>query len=388
MGIITMTCANCGGNIQLDNSKDFGYCMYCGAVVQLSKKVKVEHFGSISINGLATVENQIKKGFLNIGAGDAQNALVSFQEALAIEADNIYALTGMMCASKDEASLFYYKRVRQYSNVLCREERRFLNDDTCTAFVKAYVIAEDYSRLEEVLSLFPNLVQQVFECKTNNLQKAKLLVRFGVSPEDVFWHYGQTVSLEVLDFLFSSGMNVNATSPNYASPLALSLGIPDHVGSDRIHQGQELLDIAERLLRNGADPNVLVNVYMKYEEYEYKPDEWKKKSLSSLITSKGAKELLAKYGGKTGGCYVATAIYGSYDCPQVWTLRRYRDDTLARTWYGRAFIHTYYAISPTLVNWFGQTDWFRNLWKPKLDRMMESLRQEGVEDTPYQDKEW
>ena len=38
-------------------------------------------------------------------------------------------------------------------------------------------------------------------------------------------------------------------------------------------------------------------------------------------------------GNSSGGCYVATAVYGSYDCPQVWTLRRYRDDTLAETWY-------------------------------------------------------
>lgn len=62
----------------------------------------------------------------------------------------------------------------------------------------------------------------------------------------------------------------------------------------------------------------------------------------------------------TGGCYVATAVYGSYDCPQVWTLRRFRDYTLAETWYGRAYIRTYYAISPTLVKWFGKTDWFKN----------------------------
>lgn len=90
----------------------------------------------------------------------------------------------------------------------------------------------------------------------------------------------------------------------------------------------------------------------------------------------------------SGGCYVATAVYGSYDCPQVWTLRRYRDDTLAKTWYGRAFIHTYYAISPTLVKWFGNTDWFKNLWKPKLDRMVSNLNSEGVENTPYDDKSW
>lgn len=91
---------------------------------------------------------------------------------------------------------------------------------------------------------------------------------------------------------------------------------------------------------------------------------------------------------KKSGCYVATAVYGSYDCPQVWTLRRYRDDTLATTWYGRAFIHTYYAISPTLVKWFGDATWFKNMWKPKLDRMVMRLNQEGVESTPYQDKNW
>ena len=90
----------------------------------------------------------------------------------------------------------------------------------------------------------------------------------------------------------------------------------------------------------------------------------------------------------SGGCYVATAVYGSYDCPEVWTLRRYRDYTLAETWYGRAFIKTYYAISPTLVKWFGHTEWFKNMWKGKLDRMVSELQAEGVESTPYEDRTW
>lgn len=90
----------------------------------------------------------------------------------------------------------------------------------------------------------------------------------------------------------------------------------------------------------------------------------------------------------SAGCYVATAVYGSYDCPQVWTLRRFRDYTLAETWYGRAFIRTYYAISPTLVKWFGHTEWFKKMWKGRLDRMVANLNAEGVEDTPYVDQEW
>ncbi|MBQ2737853.1 MAG: toll/interleukin-1 receptor domain-containing protein [Clostridia bacterium] len=88
------------------------------------------------------------------------------------------------------------------------------------------------------------------------------------------------------------------------------------------------------------------------------------------------------------GCYVATCVYGSYDCPEVWTLRRYRDDTLGSTWYGRLFIRTYYAISPTLVKWFGHTRWFKRMWRGKLDRMVKRLQDSGVESTPYQDKSW
>ena len=91
---------------------------------------------------------------------------------------------------------------------------------------------------------------------------------------------------------------------------------------------------------------------------------------------------------KQGGCYVATCVYGSYDCPEVWTLRRYRDYTLASTWYGRVFIKTYYAISPTFVKWFGHTSWFKRLFKGKLDKMINKLQSQGVDATPYEDKTW
>ena len=93
-----------------------------------------------------------------------------------------------------------------------------------------------------------------------------------------------------------------------------------------------------------------------------------------------------KYEEKESGCYVATAVYGSYNCPEVWTLRRFRDNILDATWYGRAFIKTYYAISPTLVKWFGETAWFRKMWRKPLDRMVESLKNKGIESTPYRDK--
>ena len=91
---------------------------------------------------------------------------------------------------------------------------------------------------------------------------------------------------------------------------------------------------------------------------------------------------------KSGGCYIATSVYGSYDCPSVWTLRRYRDYELARTWFGRLFIRVYYAISPTVVRHFGKTKWFNSIWKRKLDKMVANLQNNGYESTPYEDKPW
>ena len=88
----------------------------------------------------------------------------------------------------------------------------------------------------------------------------------------------------------------------------------------------------------------------------------------------------------TSACYVATAVYGSYDCPEVWTLRRYRDFTLDETWYGRLLIKTYYSESPTFVKHFGNVKVFKSQGKKLLDRWVAKLNSRGYESTPYMDK--
>lgn len=88
---------------------------------------------------------------------------------------------------------------------------------------------------------------------------------------------------------------------------------------------------------------------------------------------------------KSGGCYVATCVYGSYDCPPVWTLRRFRDDVLAQNPFGRSFIRLYYAVSPWAVKRFGKYNWFHKLFKMPLDTFVKKLQQTGIQNTPYND---
>lgn len=120
---------------------------------------------------------------------------------------------------------------------------------------------------------------------------------------------------------------------------------------------------------------------MKYFIENHVSGDWKQFDLNSAYSASSSTS-------KSGGCYIATAIYGSYDCPQVWTLRRFRDYVLAVTWYGRAFIHIYYALSPTLVKLFGHTVWFKNCFKPRLDAMVKQCNKKGIKDTPYKDMNW
>ena len=54
-------------------------------------------------------------------------------------------------------------------------------------------------------------------------------------------------------------------------------------------------------------------------------------------------------------CYIATCVYGSYNCPEVWTLRRFRDYYLYKHFFGKLFIKIYYKISPVIVKLFGNS---------------------------------
>lgn len=49
------------------------------------------------------------------------------------------------------------------------------------------------------------------------------------------------------------------------------------------------------------------------------------------------------------GCFIATAVYGSYDHPDVVVFRRFRDQQLLMSRSGKSFVSAYYKISPLLV---------------------------------------
>lgn len=95
-------------------------------------------------------------------------------------------------------------------------------------------------------------------------------------------------------------------------------------------------------------------------------------SLNSRTPSGGSYSPASTSSAK-GGCYIATAVYGSFEAPEVLTLRQFRDERLQPTKAGRAFIRMYYRISPALAKHFAPGSAGHGLARAALGRLVRRL---------------
>ena len=135
----------------------------------------------------------------------------------------------------------------------------------------------------------------------------------------------------------------------------------------RISELKHLYSICERLAAGSAAQHApLLGDYRNNLEKLTIIEANLEKAFSSNLLAAGTK--------RQGGCYIATAVYGSYDATPVLVLRRFRDDRLNRSPLGRAFVRGYYRLSPPLADRLASANWPNRVCKAVLDRLVARLK--------------
>lgn len=159
-------------------------------------------------------------------------------------------------------------------------------------------------------------------------------------------------NVEVAKVLISARSDVNAQDKNGMTPLHWAA-----------HEGE--LEAAKFLVFARADVNA----------------ETKKGNSPRTLAEKKGHADVARYlksvGGKTSGssgsssgCYIATAVYNSYDAPEVLCLRRFRDEVISTYIFGRLFIKLYYRFSPYYAEKLKKTRHINVAVRKALDKIV------------------
>jgi len=103
-----------------------------------------------------------------------------------------------------------------------------------------------------------------------------------------------------------------------------------------------------------------------------------RKMVPRIITDRGSlSHSVCPFCGGTyenfSNCFIASAVYGDPDLPQVVALRHYRDNHLKAHFIGRTFVTVYYAVSPHLAKAIVRLPFLRPPARRWLDAIVRRL---------------
>ncbi len=347
MPLVAAKCSNCGASLQVDSSKEAAVCQYCGTPYITEKAINYYNTTNninanvVNIYGANSTDFEIQAGILIKYRGASADVVIP-DTVRKIGDESFKELAGLTSVtipdSVTEIGKSAFNKCINLTTVTIPNSIREIGPEAFWLCISLTNIT------------IPNSVTEIGEM--------------------AFCYCKSLTNITIPNGVTKIGDNAFASCESLTN-----ITIPNSVKRIEYHAFCNCTSLESVTVR--GNPRIGEQPFLgcsKLTQF-YAPEDWIKRNRRDLSTAKHY-------------CYVATCVYGSYDCPQVWTLRRYRDYTLAKTWYGRAFIRIYYTISPTIVKWFGKTNWFRKFWRGKLDRMVEKLNAKGIKDTPYQDRRW
>ena len=86
MTFVAARCPQCGGELQLDNEKETGFCMHCG-----SKIIVQEAIRAVRIDNTHMIQTWMKMGDLAADSGNLPEAYAYYTKIIETQPDNYWA---------------------------------------------------------------------------------------------------------------------------------------------------------------------------------------------------------------------------------------------------------------------------------------------------------
>ena len=368
--LIPAICPQCGAKIQLASNLEVGYCNYCGTQIIVKDVIQ-----KVKIVNNPTLENYIKIADRAYDDKDYEKALESYKKALEIDPDNwkVNYREGICTANTTNLARFDIDKavVGSKNAIKLMNEQKIDREEIAKNSV---LMAIDLIKLNNTFTSFAmNHYNEYWELDNSAEEMWSRIIQVKNTAEYI------TKELLTDEIIKVYPKDSAGQKTENWKLLAMKQIVNSDVNLCIVRKYKSGYNQYGDIYSNAKIKNeIRVQLVQEYDKYV------------ALIKDKEANYQPPQINrdGKAQGCYVATCVYGSYDCPEVWVLRRYRDYKLSTNWYGRLFIYTYYFISPKLVKVFGEKEWFKNVWRKKIDKIVDKLRNEGYENTPYKDREW
>lgn len=92
MALKALVCPQCGANLSLDDSRDFGFCQFCGTKVMLHETVEVKHTGSVKIDNSDQERNFLQLANSSFNSLNFEEAYMYYTRTLELNANNVLAV--------------------------------------------------------------------------------------------------------------------------------------------------------------------------------------------------------------------------------------------------------------------------------------------------------
>lgn len=378
-------CPNCGEFIEVEANEFNVICRFCG--VPFFPKEAIEKYQ----NYLAQLGNDLNIDTINVNADNIAN----------------YATLGLTALKeKNPEKCGFYA-----DDILKRQP-----SSPEGLLLKAYFVSDNYSK-EEGIRYYLLAYQNAKDPSLKELIEKTLkedLSNFSI--DNIQYFFDEIIKIDDVDFrikickyaltLISSELDNLPIVQQMNLSLATIEGFLGNKFDVFWNDGEyKLLLLKNNLVYCKNDE---VRLVICLDEIDKKVEKYKNKStkahkytyyfyLGERIISLNMKdenllleELITKQGltleSIHSGCYVATCVYGSYNAPEVWVLRRFRDLKLKQNILGRIFIKVYYCVSPIIIRLFGKNKLFRNINNRILNSLVQKLINKGYSSSPYRDK--